>query len=321
MARDEKHKEFTIARVFGAPRELVWKAWTLPEYVMRWWGPEGFTSPLCTIDLSVGGRYLYCMRSPDGQDFWSTGVFHEIDPPARLVVTDSFADEKGNVVPASHYGMSGDWPTEVRITVTFKERRGRTTLSLQYERTPPEEMAGPMVAGWNQSLDKLAAVLEEERSQRTETLIVAGPGKQEVVVTRTFDAPRELVFRACTDPELIPRWWGPARLTTTVEQMDARPGGTWRVAQRDTDGSEYAFHGVYHAVEEPVRLVRTFEFEGTPGHVLLETVTFEDLGGRTKLVDRSVFQTAEDRDAMLSAGMEEGSAESMERLAELLAEG
>ncbi|MGB7789343.1 SRPBCC domain-containing protein [Methanoregula sp.] len=100
-----------------------------------------------------------------------------------------------------------------------------------------------------------------------------------------------------------------------------KPGGAGRVVQRDAEGNEFAFHGVYHAIETPVRLVRTFEFEGTPGHVLLETVTFEDLGGRTNLIDQSVFQTAEDRDAMLRLGMEEGAAESMDRLAALLAKG
>jgi len=321
IAPDKKRTGLMITRVFDAPRELVWKAWTMPEYVMRWWGPEGFTSPLCTIDLSVGGRYLYCMRSPDRHDFWSTGVFREIDPPKRLVVTDSFADEEGNVVPASHYGMNWNWPVEVQVTATFEEYRGGTRFSLQYERTPPKEMINPMMVGWNQSLDKLAAVLEEEKSRHGKTVLVAAPGTQEIVITRIFDAPRERVFGVSTDPMLLSRWWGPARLTTTVERMDVKPGGAWRVVQRDAEGNEFAFHGVYHAVENPVQLVRTFEFEGTPGHVLLETVTFEDLGGRTNLIDQSVFQTAEDRDAMLRSGMEEGAAESMDRLAGLLAKG
>ncbi len=153
----------------------------------------------------------------------------------------------------------------------------------------------------------------------TKTNFIAEPGKQEIVVTRVFDAPRVSVFRACTDPKLISQWWGPRRLTNSIDRMDVRPGGIWRVVQRDADGNEYAFHGVYHAVDTLVRLVRTFEFEGTPGHVLLETVTFEDLGSKTKLIDQSVFQSVEDRDAMFGAGMEEGSAESMERLAEILA--
>src|SRR3970282_1216695 len=113
-----------ITRLLDAPRELVWKAWTEPERMMRWWGPKGFTAPVCKIDLRVGGVYLNCMRSPEGQDFWSTGVYGEIGVPERIVCTDSLADEKGNPVSASHYGMSGDWPAETLVTVTFEEHEG-----------------------------------------------------------------------------------------------------------------------------------------------------------------------------------------------------
>jgi uncharacterized protein YndB with AHSA1/START domain len=153
------------------------------------------------------------------------------------------------------------------------------------------------------------------------TDLVAEPGKQAVVITRIFDAPRELVFKAITDPGLIPQWWGPRRLTTTVDKMDVRPGGVWRFVQRDQDGNEYAFNGVYHAVVPPERLVYTFEFEGMPGHVLLETVTFEEHDGKTTATDTPVFQTVEDRDGMLASGMEEGAVETMDRFAELLAKG
>ena len=103
-----------------------------------------------------------------------------------------------------------------------------------------------------------------------------------------------------------------------IDRMDARPGGSWRFVQYDAAGNKYAFHGVYHDVASPERIVDTFEFEGTPGHVSLETTTFEEMGGRTKVTSRSVFQTVEDRDEMIKAGMEEGVLESMDRLAELL---
>ncbi len=148
--------------------------------------------------------------------------------------------------------------------------------------------------------------------------IIAEPGKQEIIMTRTFDAPRELVYRAYTDPRLIPQWWGPKSETTTVDQMDVRQGGSWRYIQRNDDGQEYAFRGVYHEVKAPERLVYTFEFEGMPGHVLLETVIFEEEGSKTKLTDQIVFQTIDDRDGMLKTGMEQGAAESMERLEKLL---
>ena len=149
------------------------------------------------------------------------------------------------------------------------------------------------------------------------TTVLAEPGKQELLITREFDAPRELVFKACTDPTLIPQWWGPRYLSTEVDKMDVRPGGQWRFINRDAEGNEYAFHGVYHEVLAPERVIDTFEFEGLPetGHVTLETMKLEELpGGRTRLITQSVFQSVADRDGMLQSGMEEGLNDSFARL-------
>ena len=152
-----------------------------------------------------------------------------------------------------------------------------------------------------------------------ETSITAEPGRQEIIISRVFDAPRDLVFRACTDPELVSQWWGPKGTATTVEKMDARPGGTWRVTQRDAGGNTFAMHGVFHDVTPPERVVDTVEYEGMPGHVVLETETLEDLGGgRTKMTDHLVFQTIEDRDAMLQPDMKEEMVSTMDLLAEVL---
>jgi uncharacterized protein YndB with AHSA1/START domain len=159
----------------------------------------------------------------------------------------------------------------------------------------------------------------------SELTLIAEPGKQEIVITRLFDAPRELVFKAYTDPSLVTQWWGPKMYTIEVEKLDARPGGTWRIVNRDADGNEYWFHGVYHDVTPPERIVQTFEWEGMPGHVSFETATLEDVGGKTKVTAQSVFQSVEDRDGMLQSMQEEegrGPAEVMDeiygRLAELL---
>lgn len=155
--------ELTITRIFNAPREKVWKAWTDPESVKRWWGPKNFTVPHISIDLRIGGKCVYCMRGagPDGvvKDYWGTGVYREIVPPSLLVNTDSFADEKGNVVPASHYGMEGDWPTELLVTVTFAETGGKTRMTLRHEGIPAGKMSELTEAGWNESFDKLAGLL------------------------------------------------------------------------------------------------------------------------------------------------------------------
>lgn len=153
------------------------------------------------------------------------------------------------------------------------------------------------------------------------TTITAKPGKQEILVTREFDAPRELVFKAFTDSTLIPQWWGPRSLSTEVDTIDVRPGGQWRFINRDAEGKEYAFHGVYHEILAPRRIIDTFEFEGLPetGHVTLETIRLEELpGGRTRLIVQSVFQSVADRDGMLQSGMEEGLDDTYDRLAELL---
>ena len=150
--------------------------------------------------------------------------------------------------------------------------------------------------------------------------LIAEPGKQEVTISRVFDAPRDLVFATLTDPKQLPLWWGPRYLTTRVDVMDVRPGGAWRFVQTAPDGGEHAFHGYYHQVDPPGRIVQTFEYEGEPGHVVLETQVLEDLGNRTRMTVTSVFQTLADRDAMVASGMESGAREGWDRLAELLAE-
>jgi uncharacterized protein YndB with AHSA1/START domain len=153
------------------------------------------------------------------------------------------------------------------------------------------------------------------------TTITAEPGKQEIVITREFDAPRELVFKVVTDPELLPQWWGPRYLSTIVDKMDVRPGGQWRFLNRDAQGNEYAFHGVYHEVLAPERIIDTFEFEGLPetGHVTLETLRLVELpGGRTRLITQSVFQSVIDRDAALQSSMESGINDTYDRLSEIL---
>jgi uncharacterized protein YndB with AHSA1/START domain len=149
--------------------------------------------------------------------------------------------------------------------------------------------------------------------------LVAEPGKQEIVITRTFEAPRELVFRALIDPDWVAQWWGPRRYTTTIVKLDAKAGGMWRFVQKGADGNEFGFHGVYHDVVAPERVVYTFEFEGMPGHVLMETIRLEEVNGKTTMIDTAVFQSVEDRDGMLMSGMEDGATESMDRLEELLA--
>ena len=149
-----------VERIFDAPRELAWRAWTEPEHLMRWYGPKGFASPTCEIDFRVGGRHLFGLRSPDGHGYWTAGVYREIVPLERFVYTDSFADEHGNVVPATHYGMGEDVPTETIVTVTLEELDGgKTKLTLRQVGWTDDSMAAGAGAGWNEAFDKLAADL------------------------------------------------------------------------------------------------------------------------------------------------------------------
>jgi uncharacterized protein YndB with AHSA1/START domain len=156
-------------------------------------------------------------------------------------------------------------------------------------------------------------------SQQTPRATVTTPTDREIHVERIFDAPRDLVFAAYTDPQLIPEWWGPHGTTTVVDEMDVRAGGSWRFVIRDSDGSETGFRGTYREVTPPERIVQTFEWEGMPGHVSIDTATFEDLGEQTKVVSTSLFHTAEERDGMLASDMESGMNETYARLDALLA--
>jgi len=150
-------------------------------------------------------------------------------------------------------------------------------------------------------------------------LTVSTPSDREIVMTRVFDAPRELVFKAYTDPNAVAHWWGFRDTTTVIDKMDLKPGGQWRFIGRQPDGTEYAFRGEYREIVPPERLAYTFEYEGMPGQVLVETITFEEQDGKTTLTSVSVFDSVEDRDGMLATGMAEGAAESFDQMEEYLA--
>lgn len=164
------NNDLTIERTFDAPVSSVWKAWTDPETFKKWWGPKDFTCPVAKIDFRVGGKYHVAMHGPEGSEFdkdmWSTGVYKEIVPMQKIVVTDSFADQEGNVVPAAHYGMPKTFPMESDIEITFEEigdpeQGRRTKMTLHYPSTEGVEgkMLEDMTQGWNESLDKLKTVV------------------------------------------------------------------------------------------------------------------------------------------------------------------
>ncbi len=145
------------------------------------------------------------------------------------------------------------------------------------------------------------------------------PGSLEMVITHKFDAPRDLVYKIYTDPKLVPEWWGPRNLTTVVEKMELRSGGVWRYVQHDAQNNIFPFYGVYHSLEPNRQIISTFEWEGMPGHVMLVTLDFDEIDGKTIINQQNVFQSVQDRDGMIQQGMQQGLDEGDERFNELLA--
>jgi uncharacterized protein YndB with AHSA1/START domain len=154
---DTESKKLVIVREFDAPIELVWKAWTDEEHHKKWWGPENYTSPYCKIDLRVGGKYLFCMSSPKGNEYWTTGEFLEISAPVKLVYTDSFSDKDGNVLTPPQNEFSPDLPLYVKVTVLLIEKNRKTIMTLIHEGIEEREMKQMAERIWNEAFDKMAA--------------------------------------------------------------------------------------------------------------------------------------------------------------------
>jgi len=153
--------EFKIIRIFNAPRQMVFKAWTDPVYVKQWWGPAEFMSPHCKIDFKVGGQFHFCMRAPDGTEYWNVGTYQEIVVPERIVSIMHFADKDANILPSSHYFGESDFPDEMIDIVTFETYEGdKTKLTICRNHSLSLANKFGEIQGWNQSLDKVAKVVE-----------------------------------------------------------------------------------------------------------------------------------------------------------------
>ncbi|HEU5352045.1 MAG TPA: SRPBCC domain-containing protein [Terracidiphilus sp.] len=154
-------ERMVVTRVFDAPRELVWKAWTDPKYVMQWWGPKGFTAPFCEMDFRVGGKFLFCMRSPDGWEGWNAGEYHEIVPHEKIVFSMYFSDAKGNKVDAAEYGIEHEAAEDVYDVVLFEDiGNGQSKLTFIGNETMQNAIESGQVEGCKQTLDKVATVVE-----------------------------------------------------------------------------------------------------------------------------------------------------------------
>ncbi|MHB9032525.1 MAG: SRPBCC domain-containing protein [Anaerolineae bacterium] len=307
-------RELFIKQTIDASQDLVYRAFTDCSLLAEWWGPREFTNPRCEVDARPGGEIRIDMRGPDGIVYPMKGRFLEVSAPDRIVFTSSaFEDENG--VPG----------LEDHNIITLEGDANRTILTLQArvtKSTPQtaDALAG-MEIGWRESLERLNTTLQScEEPLKSEAMLIAEPGSKEAVTTARIKAERERVFEALTDPSLIPQWWGPARYKTVVEHMDVRPGGSWRFVQYDSDGREEAFRGEYRQVAFPEKLVYSFEYEGMPGHIAIETISLKEVDGQTRITDSLQFDSVEDRDGMVQSGMESGEIESYDRLANLYRE-
>ncbi len=155
-------ERMVVTRIFGAPRALVWKAWTEAKYAMLWWGPKGFTAPVCKIDFRVGGKYLFCMRSPDGWEGWNGGEYYEIVPYEKIVYSMYFADKDGNKVAPEVYGIENEGGDDTHDIVTFEDLgNGRTRLTLIGNEPMQEAKDSGQLEGWNETFEKVASVVAQ----------------------------------------------------------------------------------------------------------------------------------------------------------------
>lgn len=304
----------TMVRTFYAPRALVWQAWTDPKHLKEWWGPHYFTNGAVDIDLKVGGIQRIEMIGPGGTSYPMESEYREIAPPDRLVLLNRILKDE-----------SGEAQLEILTTVTFAEENGRTTLTVFEEvLKATAAAAGPLSGleeGMNQTLDRLG--------HHVGSLVLAVPEDEPILwMTRIFDAPRALVWKALTEPEHLRQWWGQKNATNIVCEMDTRPGGKWRIHQR-YDGPESAggapagtvfkFRGEVLEVVPPEKIVQTFGMEGMfEDKIIVETLTLTEINGRTIYKVVSKFQSFEDRAGMIATGMSYGAQETMDRLGEHL---
>jgi len=305
----DKQEELVMTRVFDAPRERVFDILTKPEHLQKWWGPKGVSHPIVELDGRVGGQFFLGQRGGDGAMHYEVGVVREITPPSRFVFAFHFADEKRRRVPLSWAGVPDGWEGEIVHEVTLAAEGTRTRVTIRLTGFPSSKWGEMAKYGLAESFDRLEYAVVDDMK-------VAKSGARELVITRTFNAPRALVYEALTKAEHVQRWWGPRQYGPVTAVSDFRAGGRYRFAQGSPQG-EVAFSGEIRE-SSPERIVYTEEFEAMPGHGALVTVTLEERGGKTLLTMRSVYQTQEDRDAVIASGMEWGARLSYLQLDEVI---
>ncbi|MEI9888267.1 MAG: SRPBCC family protein [Rhizomicrobium sp.] len=307
---DEPIIEFT--RLLDAPRELVWEVWTDPRHVAQWFGPAGFSITNHSMTVKKGGTWEFVMHGPDGTDYDNIITYDEIVKPARLVYRHG---EPGN-------------PDQFHVTLTFADEGGKTRLVMR-SRFPSVAVRDQLLRdvgaaeGGTQTLDRLTDYVRQQHAARKKgpamDIVKAGTT---VNLTRIFNAPRELVFSMWTDETHFRAWWGPTGSQNGETRLDVRPGGEIFIEMRGP-GFGHPMGGEYVELDPPRRLVflsRAFQNpDGSWKFVNHNTVTFEELGGKTKMTLHCVVRQADEDIGIPVAGMEAGWSGSLDRLGELVA--
>jgi uncharacterized protein YndB with AHSA1/START domain len=314
-APDTADREIVVSRLFDAPRERVFAAWADPKHLAQWWGPNGFTTTTHTFDLRPGGVWRFVMHGPDGTDYKNRIVFIEVAEPNRIVY--------------KHAGEEGDEPVTFQTTVTFADEGGKTRLTMRAvfataaERAEVVQKHGAL-EGAHQTIARLG-----------EYLARTAPAAREFVITRTFDAPRALVFKAWTEAERLAQWFGPKGFTMLSCTLDLRPGGVFHYGMQAPHCGEMWGKWVFREVVPPERLAFVVSFSdaqcGMSRHPfsadwpleVLSVVTFAEDAGKTTITMRGVpvNATETERNTFDAAqdGMEKGWGGTFDQLAALLA--
>jgi uncharacterized protein YndB with AHSA1/START domain len=296
-------KEFVITREYAAPRELVWQACTDAKHLAQWWGPRGYTAPVCEWDAQPGNKIYVVMRAPNGTDFPMGGKFLEVVAPEKLVTTTGALDENGNLIFEFHHTLTLAEQTDGKTKLTMRSRLINVFSPEAFK------YVGGFEAGMTQSLERLGE-------------LVSNTAGREIVITREFAAPRELVWEAMTNPKHVVNWWGPRGFSMTIEKMDFRVGGEWKHLMRGPDGANYPNHSVFKEIVMPARIVFSHggRREGGPGVNFVSTWSFEKLAAdKTRVTIRMVFPSAAERDFVVREfGAIEGGQQTLERLGEYL---
>ncbi len=318
------------SRVFDAPRELVFDAWTDPKHLSQWWGPNGFTTTTKGFDMRAGGVWRFVMHGPDGRDYQNRVTYEEVVRPERIVY--------------SHGGGDDVEPVTFKVVVTFEDLGGKTRLTMKGTFPSAAERArviGEYGAdkGMVQTLSRLGQYVEAQL--RKESPMNAQPQTAQLqdkepvfTIARVFDAPRDLVWAAWTDPKHLMHWWGPKGFTVVKCDMDLREGGLFHYALKAPDGKIMWGKWIFREIAKPARLTVVVAFSDEKGGetrhpfsptwplTTLSTMTLEEQGNKTKVTIRwSPLNPTEEERKTFAAGMDsmkQGWGGTMDQLADYL---